>query len=212
MRGDFATRFHIGKDICPTERIDRLFRVTNQQQGSVWLLTPDPAENPVLLGVGILKFIDHRHRETATNSRSQRITIVAVQGLIETTEHIVKAQLATAALFPRHCGADLCQRAGDHQIVQGQRLSQQSVDGGKQRVLRHFATRFCPLRKKRLRELFQRVRQLIAVLLLLSPGRHTLDVFCLVAAVELTPVDTRTFNNRVDFRHAAAPLLLHGDN
>ena len=48
------------------------------------------------------------------------------------------------------------------------------------------------------------------MLLFLGPGRDALNIFCLVAAVELAPVDTGTFNNRVDFPHAAGPLLLHG--
>ena len=62
-----TTRSHVGKDIGAAEGVDRLLRVANQQQRGLRLLAPDAAENTVLLRVGILEFIDHRHRKTLTN-------------------------------------------------------------------------------------------------------------------------------------------------
>ena len=77
MRDNLTTGFHIGEDICPTEGVNRLFRVANQQQSSVGLLSPDAAKNAVLLRVSVLKFVNHRHRKTGTDRAGERFPILA---------------------------------------------------------------------------------------------------------------------------------------
>ena len=84
MGGHVAARAHIGKDIRAAESVNRLLRVADKQQRGIRLLPPDAAENAVLLWVGILEFIDHRHRKTLANSGGQRVTAVALQRFIET--------------------------------------------------------------------------------------------------------------------------------
>ncbi|MNY66744.1 hypothetical protein D3C86_2042210 [compost metagenome] len=83
MGGDFATRLHVGEDVRAAKRIDCLFGIANQQQRGVRLLAPDAAENAVLLGIGILKFINHRHRETTPDRRRQRVAVLTVQGRVK---------------------------------------------------------------------------------------------------------------------------------
>ena len=118
MRDNLTTGFHIGEDICPTEGVNRLFRVANQQQGSVGLLSPDAAKNAVLLGVGVLKFVNHRHRKTGTDRAGERFTILAGQRLVQAAQHVIKPQLAPATFFARDGLADLRHGAGDHQVIE----------------------------------------------------------------------------------------------
>ncbi len=157
MRGNVAARFHIGKDIGAAKGVDGLLRIADQQQRRLRLLAPDTAENPVLLGVGILKFVDHRHRKTLANGASQRLAAVAAQRLVKPAEHIVKPQLAAAALFARDRIADLDHRSRQHQIGERQRRGQQRFYGAKQRMYGRFATGFGTLKQKRLGKFFQRV-------------------------------------------------------
>ena len=119
MSGDVSTRFHVGKDIRAAEGVNSLFRVANQQQRGIRLAPPDAAKDSVLLRVGILKLIDHRHREALTNRAGQRFSALSAQGVIQAAKHIVKSQLAAAAFFPRDRLADFNHRPGDHQIGQG---------------------------------------------------------------------------------------------
>ena len=82
---NFATRLHISEDIRTPECINSLFRVANQQQCGFRLMVPDTAKNSVLLGVGILKFIDHCHRESRTDRRCQYLAAFTTQRGIEPT-------------------------------------------------------------------------------------------------------------------------------
>ena len=119
MGGDVSARLHIGENIRAAEGIDSLFGVANQQQRGVRLTPPDAAKDAVLLRVGILKFVDHRHRKALANRAGQRFAALPAQSVIQAAEHIVKAQLAAAALLPRDRFADFNHRPGDHQIGQG---------------------------------------------------------------------------------------------
>ncbi len=117
MGSDITTRFHIGENIGAAEGVNRLFRVANQQQGRIRLATPDAAEDTILLRVGILELIDHRHRKTLTNSAGQRFAAVAAQRVVKAAEHVVKAQFASTPLFAGDRFTDLHHRPGDNQIV-----------------------------------------------------------------------------------------------
>lgn len=198
VRGNVAARFHIGKDIGAAKGVDGLLRIADQQQRRLRTLAPDTAENPVLLGVGILKLIDHRHRKTLANGAGQRLAAVAAQRLIKPAEHVIKPQLAAAALFARDRITDLDHRSRQHQIGERQRRGQQRFDGAKQRMHGRFATGFGTLKQKRLGKFLQRVGQLIAQRLFLRPGGHFLKPFALVAAIELPPVKAGIFKHAFD--------------
>ena len=189
MRGHVAARAHVGEDVGATEGVNGLFWVANQQQRGFRLLSPDTAENTVLLRVGILEFINHRYRKTLANGGRQRIAAVAVQGFIETTEHVIKTQLATTALLTRHRFSNFAHRLSNHQIGEGQRRIQQPFDSAEQRVRWHLSARFGAFGQERLAEFFQRIGQLVVLRLFLRPTADFVDPFALVTAVKLAPVD-----------------------
>ena len=128
MRGHVATRAHVGENIGAAEGVDGLFRIANQQQRGLRLLSPDTAEYTVLLRIGVLEFINHRHRKTLAYSGGQRITAVTVQGFIKTAQHVIKAELAATAFLTRHRVTYFRHRLGNHQIVKSQRRIQQPFD------------------------------------------------------------------------------------
>ncbi len=194
MRRDFAARLHVGKNVGPAEGVNGLFGIADQQQSGIRLLSPDTPKNTVLLRIGILEFIDHRHRKTLANGGRQRFTVGTDQRTIQSAEHVVKAKLTPAALFLRHGFADLFHRAGQHQIGKRQRFGKKGFNGNKQRMLRHHAARFGARGQKCLGKLLQRVGQQITARLFLRPGADLFDPFALVATVELTPVNAGVFN------------------
>ena len=56
-------------------------------------------KNPVLHRVGILEFIDHRHRKLPTNSACQAFALGAAQRGIQSCEQVVKAHTGQALFF-----------------------------------------------------------------------------------------------------------------
>ncbi|CRZ81822.1 Uncharacterised protein [Vibrio cholerae] len=56
------TRFDVSENIGATEGVNRLFRVADHQQATLRMVQIQPTENAVLQRVGILEFVDHRHR------------------------------------------------------------------------------------------------------------------------------------------------------
>ena len=108
----FIARFHVGKNIGPAKRVNSLFRIAYQKKPAFRLVVPDTTENTILLGVGILKFINHGDRETGADRRCQRLATRALQGAVQPTQHVVKTEFATATLFSGHRFTDLAHRAG----------------------------------------------------------------------------------------------------
>ena len=156
-------------------------------------MLPDTAENTVLLWVGILEFINHRHRETGTNGRRQRIAAFATQRRVQATEHIVKTKLTTSAFFLCDSLADFRQCPGDHQIADCQRFTQQCINRDKQRMLRDYTTRFGAVFQKALREFLQCVRKLVASGFFLCPGADLFDPLSLITTIKFTSVDPGCF-------------------
>ena len=208
VRAHFAARLHIGKNIRAAKRVNRLFRVANQQQGRIRLMLPDTAENAILLRIGVLEFINHCHRKTATDGCRQCVAAFTAQRRIETTEHIVKTQLTASTFFCSHRFADLRQCPCDHQIANGQRLSEQFINGNKERMLWRDAARFGTFFQKTLGEFFQGIRQLITLRFFLRPGAYLLNPLALITPVKFTSVDPRGFQQSVQLINRIAPLLL----
>ena len=66
----------IGVDVRSAESIDRLLRVTDQEQAGVGAIVFDPVnafEDAVLHGIGVLELIDQRHRELLANQDCQTL-------------------------------------------------------------------------------------------------------------------------------------------
>lgn len=161
VRGNVAARFHIGKDIGAAKGVNGLLGIADEQQSRLRLPAPDAAKNPVLLRVGVLKFIDHRHRKTLANGAGQRLAAVAAQRLVKPAEHIVKPQLAAAALFAGDRIADpTIALASTRSVSVSEEASNDST--ALNRMHRRFATGFGALEQKRLGKFLQRVGQLVA--------------------------------------------------
>lgn len=70
MRDNLTTGFHIGEDICPTG-VNRLFGSPINNRAVSGCCRRNAAKNAVLL-VGVLKFVNHRHRKTGTDRAGER--------------------------------------------------------------------------------------------------------------------------------------------
>ncbi|MNJ26631.1 hypothetical protein D3C77_211200 [compost metagenome] len=117
--GGGTTGAQVSKDIGAAERIDRLFGVTDHEQAGVLnilLNAVDTLKDPVLDRVGVLEFIDQGDRELLTDQTCQTLASIAVQGVIEAQEHVVKTHFRTTALFLfktcAHPGGGVFQQAG----------------------------------------------------------------------------------------------------
>ena len=71
-----------------------------------------------MLRVGILKFVNHRHREAGPDRGGKRFAIFTAQRRIEAAQHVVKPQLTPAAFLTRDGVANFRHGAGNHQIVE----------------------------------------------------------------------------------------------
>ncbi len=92
-----AARFQIGEDVGAPEGVDRLLGVADHKPAGalvsqVRLAAPvQRRENPVLGGVGVLEFVDQRHRELGADHLGEPLAVVAVQGIVQAAEHVVEA-------------------------------------------------------------------------------------------------------------------------
>ncbi len=84
------------------EGVDRLLGVADHEQAGVAVVLADAVdafENTVLDRVGVLEFIDHRHRELLTDQSGQSLACLAVQCLLQPQEHVVEPHLRAAPLL-----------------------------------------------------------------------------------------------------------------
>jgi len=85
--GSGAAGRQVGVDIGATEGVDRLLGVADHEQASVRVVLADAIdafENAVLDRVGVLEFVDQRHRELLTDQRSQAFSRLRAQRLLQT--------------------------------------------------------------------------------------------------------------------------------
>ncbi|MNP29486.1 hypothetical protein D3C76_1225130 [compost metagenome] len=97
-----------------------MFGIADQQQATLFPANIQFLEDPVLLWVGILKLIDHRHRITLADRQRQLFTTGALQCRIQPAEQIVKTQFGTLAFFLLNRKAYFTQRPCHDQVTQGQ--------------------------------------------------------------------------------------------
>ena len=174
MSADFTTRAHIGENIRAAKGVNRLLGIANQQQRVLRLPYVETAENAVLLRIGVLEFIDQRHRIACADRFGEHLAARLMQRLVETAEQIVKAQQRAQPFLTARRQANLFQRAGDHQIAQRQRFGQESVDGVEQRMTRRFAL-FGFLQQHALTKARQVLRHRIALRFFRYPDRNTVQ-------------------------------------
>ena len=139
-----------------------------------------------MLRIGILEFIDHRHRVTLADRLCQLFAATALQGAVQPAEQVVKPQLGALALFLLNGSADLAERARHDQVAQRQGFIKQLVDRREQRMPRRLAF-LGLLQQHRLAKFIQFLRQLVVLSLLPAPFADLVQpvrqVFAAVAAL-----------------------------
>ena len=132
-------RLQVGVDIRAAKTVDRLLGVADQQQAGAGPLAVDALEDAPLQRVGVLEFINERHRVLAGDGLRQTLAADPMQGGVEPLEHVVVAELGQPLLAglqprgdPRH-GVGEDQR---FQLGRGVACIEQGIDGGEGRVLR----------------------------------------------------------------------------
>ena len=120
-----APRLQVGVDVGAAKAVNGLLGVANQEQaaGVVWLtgcisiqayrqflFAADAIhriEHGPLDGVGVLKLVDHGHRELAADALGQHRAVARREGRVQAAQHVVKAQLGAAQLFSGQRAADV---------------------------------------------------------------------------------------------------------
>ena len=91
-------------DVGTAEAVDRLLGIADQHQCGLGVVVADPIdriEDPVLQRVGVLEFIDHRHRELRADQAGEPLAVAALQRGVQAAEEVVQAHLRTSGLFER---------------------------------------------------------------------------------------------------------------
>ena len=117
----------IAVDVSPAKTVDRLLGVTDQEQRGVLPVlgrAVDAVKDAELQRRGVLKFVDHRHRELLAQALRQALARFGVgQRHIEALEHVGKTEQTAAPLelghALQHMGAGV-QAGGLRGVGQGQ--------------------------------------------------------------------------------------------
>ncbi|MNK83736.1 hypothetical protein D3C87_1035610 [compost metagenome] len=80
------TGAQVGIDVGAAEGVDRLLRITDQEQAALGIVVfdaIDALEDPVLHRVGVLEFVDQRHRKLFADQGRQALATIGLQSRIE---------------------------------------------------------------------------------------------------------------------------------
>jgi hypothetical protein len=92
----------ISVNVGTTKGVDRLFRIADEDQyavGSTLRNAIHGIENPVLKRVGILEFVDQRHRKLLPDAVGEAFAMSRAQCGVEPREEVVETHLRTARLL-----------------------------------------------------------------------------------------------------------------
>ena len=107
--GGGAARRKIAVDVGAAKAVDRLLGVADQEQAVRAVVGGHPVqqvEHGVLVGRGVLEFIDHRHRVLAGDALAQGLAVRSLQRVFQAHQHVGKTELAAAFLQLRHAAAN----------------------------------------------------------------------------------------------------------
>ncbi|MNS87661.1 hypothetical protein D3C72_1216100 [compost metagenome] len=90
-------------------------------------------EDAVLLGVGILEFIDHRHPVGGSNALAEPLAQAGAERAVEVFEQVIERELMCLALAGLHPAAHHLGRPLQDQIANTGAARQQLVDLAEQR-------------------------------------------------------------------------------
>ena len=105
--GHVMAGVNIGKNIATPKPINRLFGVANHKESDlirVSILAINRLKNLVLLGVGVLKFINHRDRQAGAKLLTKGGTMwaVGVKRPRHAMNHVIKTDLPAPVLGLLH--------------------------------------------------------------------------------------------------------------
>ena len=174
MRTDLIARLDVGKNVCAAKTVNRLFRVADHKQTTLRMWQINTAENAVLQRVGVLEFVDHRHRIERANARCQCAFIVTIQRCGQLSQQVIERQPLLAGFGFRQQRATVSDRVRQQRRFQGDRLRQKRLHGLKHRMTRRIA-RWRFLHQHILSKTLQLVRHLVTMGWLRRPVRHRGD-------------------------------------
>ena len=207
MSGDLRLGLDIGEDVGATKAVDGLFRVADEIEAAAGLPHIQPAEDPVLLRIRILKLVDHRHRIELADPLGQQLAGRPLQRLRQTTEQIVEGQQLLALLGLLDPLPHLAERLDQHPCADIQGLGKQLVDRDEQRMLGRIA--LGALRHQGcLREALELVAEPIILGGLLCPGANLRQPVRQVLARIAAFIDAGTGNQGLQIRGRLPPLSL----
>ncbi len=126
-----AARLHVGKDVAAAKTVDRLFGVADQRQAGAAVGRINALEDPVLHRVGILEFVDHRHRELAAQRRGELRAAVAVERVAQQRQLVLETESRARPLGLGHAPRRVAPGVGDQP---GTDLHGEFGPGGGERV------------------------------------------------------------------------------
>ena len=164
-----SPRLNVGKDVGAAKAVDGLLGVTDHQQRRVCVAAVEAMEDAVLLGVGILKFIDHRHPIGGANTLAEPLAKAGAERPIEVFEQVIKRELMSLTLAGLHPAAHHFGRPLQDEIPNTGAARQQLVDLAEQRQGRHSATLLEILFQHSPAKALQLLRDGVATALVLCP-------------------------------------------
>ncbi len=139
MGAHISPRLNVGKDVGAAKAVDGLLGVTDHQERRVGVATVEAMEDAVLLGIGILKFIDHRHPVGGANALAEPLTKAGAKRPIEIFEQVIERELMGLPLAGLHPAAHYFGGPLQDEIPNTGAARQQLVDLAEQRQGRHRA-------------------------------------------------------------------------
>ncbi len=181
-----SPRLNVGKDVGAAKAVDGLLGVTDHQQRRVCVATVETMEDAVLLGIGILKFVDHRHPVGGANPLAEPLAQAGAERPVEVFQQVIERELMGLALARLHPAAHYFGRPLQDQIPNTGAARQQLVYLAEQRQGRHRAPLLEVLLQPPLAKALQLLRDGIATALVLCPvaylGKPAFVVLAGVAA------------------------------
>ncbi len=100
-----SPRLNVGKDVGAAKTVNSLFGVTDHQERRVFVTAVEAMEDAVLLGVGILKFVDHGHPIGGTNALAEPLAKARTKRPVEILEQVIERELMGLPLAGLHPAA-----------------------------------------------------------------------------------------------------------
>ena len=169
MGAHISPRLDVGKDVGATKAVDGLLGVADHQERRVLVTAVKAMEDAVLLGVGILEFIDHGDPVGGADALAQPLPQARAERPVEIPQQIVEGELMGLALALLHPAAHHPGRPLQDEIPDAGSARQQGVYLAKERQGGHRSPLLEVLLQRLLAEALQLLGQDVAAGLVLRP-------------------------------------------